>query len=228
MKLSVLIPVLNEETTLEEIVRRVQATPYEKELILIDDGSDDGTPAIMARLAEAHDNITVLRHETNQGKGAALASALEHFTGDVVLIQDADLEYDPAQIPALVEPIEKGAADAVFGSRVLGENKLAHRSFGAGSRALTLMINVMFRGKLTDAATCYKAMHRSVYETLPLAGSGFELDFEIAARLLRTDCRILELPIRYEPRSLAQGKKIRPVDGFRAVKQLLLLRFGLL
>ena len=225
MRVSVVIPAFNEIATIAELVRRVEAVPLDKQIILVDNASTDGTSEW---IRDYRGDAKRIYHERNQGKGSSVRDGLRAAEGEIAIIQDADLEYDPAQIPALVEPIEKGAADAVFGSRVLGENKLAHRSFGAGSRALTSMINVLFRGKLTDAATCYKAMHRSVYETLPLAGSGFELDFEIAARLLRTECRILELPIRYEPRSLAQGKKIRPVDGFRAVKQLLLLRFGLL
>jgi dolichol-phosphate mannosyltransferase len=225
VRVSVVIPAFNEIATIAELVRRVEAVPLDKQIILVDNASTDGTAEW---IRDYRGDAKRIYHEQNEGKGSSVRDGLRAAEGEIAIIQDADLEYDPAQIPALLEPIENGAADAVFGSRVLGEYKLAHRSFGAGSRALTAMINVMFRGKLTDAATCYKAMHRSVYEALPLAGSGFELDFEIAARLLRADCRIVELPIRYEPRSLAQGKKIRPVDGFRAVKQLLLLRFGLL
>jgi glycosyltransferase involved in cell wall biosynthesis len=225
MRVSIIIPAYNEIGTIAELVRRVERVPLTKQLILVDNASTDGT----AEWIRAYEGEAVrIFHERNEGKGASVRDGLAAADGDVAIIQDADLEYDPAQIPALIEPIESGVADVVLGSRVLGSNEVAHRLFGIGSRMLTALINVLFGGNLTDAATCYKAMHRSIYETLPLRGTGFELDFEISARLIRRGCRIKELPIRYRPRSLDEGKKIRAVDGLRSIKQILAVRFGLI
>jgi len=224
MRVSIIIPAYNEIATIAELVRRVEAVPVDRQLVLIDNLSTDGT----REWIEAYEGeATKILHEHNEGKGASVRDGLAAATGDVAVIQDADLEYDPAQIPLLVAPIEAGEADVVFGSRVLGGNVVAHRSFGIGSRLLTAAVNMMFGGKLTDAATCYKVMHRSVYDSLPLVGNGFDLDFELAARIVRGGYRIREVPIRYEPRSLSEGKKIRPIDGLRAIRLLLLVRFGL-
>jgi len=227
VKLSVLIPVLNEEATLEELIRRVQATPHEKELILVDDGSEDGTPAIMARLAEAHDNIKVFRHESNLGKGAALATALEHFTGDVVLIQDADLEYDPEDYAALLKPIEDGNADVVYGSRFLGgpygRVHLYHHYLG--NRVLTTISNLITNLNLTDMETCYKVFKADIARRLKLNSKRFAVEPEITCKVAKMRARIYEVPISYAGRDYQAGKKIKPSDGIYAV--LALLRYGL-
>jgi glycosyltransferase involved in cell wall biosynthesis len=210
MRVSIVIPAYNEIATIAELVRRVEAVPIDKQIVLIDNLSTDGT---REWIADYPGEATRILHERNEGKGASVRDGLAAATGDVAVIQDADLEYDPAQIPELVAPIESGEAQVVFGSRILGDNTVAHRSFGLGSRVLTAAVNTMFGGKLTDAATCYKVMHRSVYDSLPLVGNGFDLDFELAARIVHGGYRIREVPIRYDPRSLAEGKKIRPIDG---------------
>jgi glycosyltransferase involved in cell wall biosynthesis len=221
MRLSVIIPAYNEIDTIAELVRRVEAVPIDKEVILVDNASTDGTREWIRDYAGPARRIL---HERNLGKGASVRDGLAAAAGEAAVIQDADLEYDPAQLPELLAPIEAGTADAVFGSRVLGGKRVAHRSFDLGARALNGATNLLFGGSLTDAATCYKAMHRRVYRSLPLVGNGFELDFEIAARILRAGWRVAEVPIRYEPRTLAAGKKVRPLDGLRCLRQLLLLK----
>jgi glycosyltransferase involved in cell wall biosynthesis len=225
LRLSVVIPAYNEIDTIAELVRRVESVPVDKEIILVDNASTDGTREWIRDYSGRAERIL---HEENLGKGTSVRDGLAAATGDVAVIQDADLEYDPAQLPALMEPIGAGKADAVFGSRVLGGKKVAHRSFDLAARFLNGTVNVLFGGRLTDAATCYKAMHRSVYRSLKMNGGGFELDFEIAARLLQAQVRIVEVPITYEPRTVAAGKKVRPVDGLRCLKQILLLRLGLI
>jgi glycosyltransferase involved in cell wall biosynthesis len=219
----VIIPAYNEMPTIAELVRRVEAVPIQKEIILVDNASTDGT---REWIRDYPGEAKRILHERNLGKGASVRDGLSAASGEVAVIQDADLEYDPAEIPSLIAPIEAGEADVVLGSRTLGGKKVAHRSFDLAARVLTLAINVMFGGRLTDAATCYKAMPRSLYTTMRLVGNGFDLDFEIAARILLGRYRVREVPITYEPRSFAAGKKIRAVDGLRSLRLLLLLRLG--
>jgi len=228
MKLSILIPVLNEESTLVEIVEQVQATPFEKELIIVDDGSTDGTPTLLAAMEERYDNVRVFRHEKQSGKGAALATALEHFEGDIVLIQDADLEYSPDDYAALLKPIEEGHADVVYGSRFLGGSygrvHLYHHYLG--NRLLTLFSNVVTNLNLTDMETCYKVFCADVARRLDLQSSGFAVEPEITCKVARMKARIYEVPVRYAGRDYSAGKKIRPRDGFSAVWSL--IRWGVL
>ena len=227
MKLSVVIPVYDEEATLEVLVGRVLAAPYEKELVIVDDASKDGSPRIMSELAARHPELRVLRHEKNQGKGAALATGLRHVTGDVVLIQDADLEYDPADYPALLKPIQDGHADVVFGSRFLGgpfgRVHLYHHYLG--NRFLTAFSNLFTNLNLTDMETCYKVFRREVADKLDLRSRGFAVEPEIAAKVARQKVRVYEVPIRYAGRDYAAGKKIRAHDGIYAV--LAIVRWGL-
>jgi glycosyltransferase involved in cell wall biosynthesis len=227
MKLSIVIPVFNEERTVATLVRRVLATPYEKEVILVDDASSDGSGRIMTELAAAHPELRVLRHERNQGKGAALATALRTVTGDVVLIQDADLEYDPLDYPVLLKPIEDGNADVVFGSRFLGgpfgRVHLFHHYLG--NRFLTLLSNLFTNLNLTDMETCYKVFRREVAQKLDLRSRRFAVEPEITAKVARMGARIYEVPVRYAGRDYAAGKKIRPRDGLYAV--LAIVRWGL-
>jgi glycosyltransferase involved in cell wall biosynthesis len=227
MKLSVVIPVFNEERTLATLVARVLATPYAKELIIVDDASSDGTSRIIAELAARHPELVPQRHEKNQGKGAALATGLRHVTGDIVLIQDADLEYDPADYPALLRPFEEGDADVVFGSRFLGgpfgRVHLYHHYLG--NRFLTAFSNLFTNLNLTDMETCYKVFRREVAQKLDLRSRGFAVEPEITAKVARMGVRIYEVPVRYAGRDYAAGKKIRPRDGLIAVWAI--LRWGL-
>jgi glycosyltransferase involved in cell wall biosynthesis len=228
MKLSILIPVYNEERTLEALVTRVQNAPYDKELLIVDDCSSDGSPRILAELAQRWPNVRTFRHEKNQGKGGALATALKHFTGDVVLIQDADLEYDPADYPELLRPIEEGHADVVFGSRFLGgpfgRVHLYHHYIG--NRLLTTFSNLITNLNLTDMETCYKVFRADVARRLDLRSRSFAVEPEITCKVARMKVRVYEVPVRYAGRDYTAGKKIRPRDGFIALWAI--LRWGLL
>jgi glycosyltransferase involved in cell wall biosynthesis len=227
MKLSVLMPVFNEEGTLETIVQRVQSTPYDKELVVVDDGSSDRTPQILTELARRWGNMKVVCHEKNRGKGAALATALGNFSGEVVLIQDADLEYDPADYPALLRPIEEGYADVVYGSRFLGGSygrvHLYHHYLG--NRLLTTISNLVTNLNLTDMETCYKVFRADVARKLDIRSRGFSVEPEITGKIARMGVRVYEVPVRYAGRDYAAGKKIRPRDGFAALWAI--LRWGL-
>ncbi len=223
MKLSVVIPVYNEERTLRELVARVQAQPYEKELILVDDCSRDGTPAILAELAKEHDNVRVFRHEQNQGKGGALATGFKQVSGDVVIIQDADLEYDPSDYKVLLRPIEQGKADVVFGSRFLGGPYVRVHMFWhyVGNRMLTLLSNMFTNINLTDMETCYKVFRREVAAKLDIQSRTFAVEPEITAKVAKLRVRIYEVPISYSGRDYSEGKKIGPKDAFIALFAIL-------
>jgi len=218
MKLSVVIPVYNEERTLEEIVRRVQATPYDKELVLVDDCSKDGTPQILDKLAAQYSNVRVFRHAQNQGKGGALATGFAQVTGDVVLIQDADLEYDPNDYAALLRQILEGKADVVFGSRFLGGPYARVHLFYhyVGNRALTLASNLFTNLNLTDMETCYKVFKREVAQRLEIRSRTFAVEPEITAKVARMRVRVYEVPISYAGRDYSEGKKIGLKDAFIA------------
>ena len=227
MKLSIVIPVYNEERTLATVVARVLAAPYEKELIVVDDASTDGSARVIAELAARHPELRALRHEKNQGKGAALATGLKGFSGDVVLIQDADLEYDPADYPALMKPIEEGYADVVYGSRFLGgpfgRVHLYHHYLG--NRFLTALSNLFTNLNLSDMETCYKVFRAEVARRLDLRSKTFAVEPEITAKVARMHVRVYEVPIRYAGRDYSAGKKIRARDGLLAV--FAIVRWGL-
>jgi len=227
-KLSVLVPVYNEEQTLAEVIGRVQRAPYETEIIVVDDGSTDRTPEILAELERAHSNLIVRRHERNQGKGRALATALREFSGDVVLIQDADLEYDPEDYPALLRPIEDGHADVVYGSRFLGGSYgRAHLFYHyVGNRCLTALSNIVTNLNLTDMETCYKVIRADIARRLDLRSKGFAVEPEITCKIARMKARVYEVPIRYAGRDYSAGKKIRGRDAIWAVLALLRWGFG--
>jgi glycosyltransferase involved in cell wall biosynthesis len=219
MKLSIVMPVYNEAATLEEIVRRVQAVPYDKELILVDDCSRDRTPEIIAQLEQRYDNLRAFRHAQNQGKGAALATGFAQVSGEVVLIQDADLEYDPGDYPALLRPILEGKADVVFGSRFLGGPYARVHLFWhyVGNRMLTLLSNCFTNLNLTDMETCYKVFRREVADRLQIRSRTFAVEPEITAKVARMRVRVYEVPISYAGRDYAEGKKIGPKDALIAL-----------
>jgi glycosyltransferase involved in cell wall biosynthesis len=220
MQLSVVIPVFNERGTLEEIVRRVVAAPGDKEIILVDDCSTDGSTQIAERLAGADGaRIRLMKHPTNRGKGAALRTGFTAAAGEVILIQDADLEYDPAEYPRLLEPILQGKADVVFGSRFVGGE--AHRVLyywhAVANRVLTTLSNCLTNLNLTDIECCYKVFTRDVANRLRIEEDGFGVEPELTARVAKMGCRVFEVGVSYAGRTYEQGKKIRARDGAWAV-----------
>jgi glycosyltransferase involved in cell wall biosynthesis len=226
MKLSIIVPVYNEEATLAEIVRRIQATRFDKEIIIIDDGSRDGTGEILKKLeADAPGNVRVLRHAANRGKGAAIITGLQAASGELTVIQDADLEYDPGDYERLVEPFANASVQVVYGSRILARNDRSSFLFYWGGRFLSLVTNLIYGSRITDEATGYKIFRTALLRDLRLVSTGFEFCPEVTAKILRRKIPIHEVPISYKPRSWEEGKKIHWTDGLRAVWVLLRFRF---
>jgi glycosyltransferase involved in cell wall biosynthesis len=225
--LSVVIPAYNEVKTVETLLRRVRELPLQLEVIVVDDGSRDGTRDLLPRLeAEGLVDVLVL-HEVNQGKGAALRTGFARATGDIVVVQDADMEYDPLELPNLMEPILRNRADAVFGSRFLGgPHRVLFFWHSVGNRVLTLLSNMFTDVNLTDMETCYKMMRRDLLQTLPLSAHRFGIEPELTARLAQAGARIYELPISYHGRSYAEGKKIGWRDGVSALWSILKYNAG--
>ncbi len=225
MKLSVIMPVYNERTTIEEIVGQVLAIDREKELIIVDDGSTDGTRDILRDRIEGLPGVKVVYHERNQGKGAAIRTGQGQITGDITVIQDADLEYDPRDFETLLEPIIEKRADVVYGSRFLGR----HRAFlfwhYLGNRFLTFVTNVLYNTMLTDMETCYKAFRSEVFKSIHIRSNRFEFEPEITAKVFKSGCRVFEVPVSYAGRDYVEGKKITWKDGFGAVWTLIKYRF---
>ena len=227
MKLSVVIPIYNEKDTLEEVFRRVQSTPYEKEIVAVDDASVDGSPEILARLAQEYDNVRAFYHERNQGKGAALRTAFAQVNGDVVIIQDADLEYNPADYPALLEPIEQGLADVVYGSRLIGArpHRVLYFWHYMGNRAVTTLSNMFTNLNLSDMEVGYKVFKAEVLRGLQIKCGRFGVEPELTAKVAKGGWRIYEVPISYHGRDYAHGKKITWRDGMAAIFHILRFRF---
>lgn len=219
MKISVVIPIYNEQDTLDEIIRQVRAVDVEKQLVLVDDFSSDRTREILKGY-EAQDDCTVLYHEKNQGKGAALRTGFQAATNDVVIIQDADLEYDPQEYPRLLKPIEQGKADVVFGSRFAGgdANRVLYYWHRMGNAGLTILSNMFTNLNLTDMETCYKVFKREIIQDIKITEDRFGFEPEITAKLSRIkNIRIYEVGISYSGRTYEEGKKIGMRDGFRAL-----------
>jgi glycosyltransferase involved in cell wall biosynthesis len=218
-KLSVVMPCYNERETIREIVALVLSQPFDIELLIVDDGSKDGTRDILAELAVQYPQLRVLLQEKNQGKGAALRRGFQEATGDLVLVQDADLEYDPSDYVKLVEPIASGKADVVYGSRFAGQShRVLYFWHSVGNKALTLASNMATDLNLTDMETCYKVFKREVIQSLQLEEDRFGFEPEVTAKLAaRRDVRIFEVPISYNGRTYDEGKKIGLKDAFRAV-----------
>lgn len=219
MKLTVVIPVFNESKTIAQIIDRVQAVPVDKEIVIVDDYSTDGTPAALSQLEARFDNVRTFRHERNYGKGRALRTGFEHARGEYVIIQDADLEYDPQDYAQLLRPLDAGKADAVFGSRFLStqERRVLYFWHSVGNRFLTLLSNMMTDLNLTDMETCYKVFRRPLIQAIPLEEDRFGFEPEITAKLAKARARIYEVGISYHGRTYEEGKKIGVKDGFRAL-----------
>jgi glycosyltransferase involved in cell wall biosynthesis len=224
VRVSFIVPIHNEVATIEEVLERVHELPLEKQVIAVDDGSTDGPGDVLDRWQAKH-GIVVIR-QPHRGKGAAIRAALPYVEGEIVVIQDADMEYDPAEVPALIEPIERGAADVVFGSRLSGGRPQRAYLFWhlVGNRLLSLLTNVLYNTTLTDIETGYKAFRSDVLRTLDLRSDDFAIEPEIAAKVCKRKLRIYELPIAYYGRTYEEGKKITWRDGLKAVWVLLRFR----
>lgn len=224
---SVVIPVFNERRTVETLLRKVAEVGLRKEVIVVDDGSSDGTRDLLPELEQAGLIDVLVMHERNQGKGAALRTGFQHATGDVVVVQDADLEYDPSEFPILLEPILSGKAEAVYGSRFLGgPHRVLFFWHSVGNRFLTLLSNMFTDLNLTDMETCYKMVRRDLLQSLPLSADRFGIEPELTARLAQSGARLYELQISYHGRSYAEGKKIGWRDGVSAIWSI--FKFNLL
>jgi glycosyltransferase involved in cell wall biosynthesis len=225
MKLSIVIPVFNEIGTIEEIILRVQSVPFEKEIIVVDDFSTDGTVHLLRKIDAIQENVKVYYHDRNQGKGAALRTGFAAVQGDVVIIQDADLEYDPREYPKLLEPILDGRADVVYGSRFLGgPHRVLFFWHSVGNKFLTLLSNTVTNLNLTDMETCYKAFRTEVLNDLSLKSNRFGFEPEFTMKIAKRKFRIYEVPISYSGRTYHEGKKINWKDGVAAIYTI--LRYG--
>jgi glycosyltransferase involved in cell wall biosynthesis len=224
--LTVIVPVFNERTTVAEVIRRMRAVelPVVLQVIVVDDGSSDGSDKVLGAIEDS--TVRVLRHEVNQGKGAAIRTGLTEARGDLVLIQDADLEYDPNDWPRLLDPILRGKARVVYGSRFTGERKNMMPLHWIGNRFLCLVTNVLYSSTLSDMETCYKLFDARTLDGLTVVSDRFEFEPEITAKVLRRGHRIYEVPISYAGRELDEGKKITWRDWFSALKALVKFRFS--
>ena len=225
MNLTVIIPVYNEVNNIGEILKRVQATKLAKEIIIVDDGSKDGTRDILKKL-DGKKKVRVILHERNRGKGAAVVTGMKAALGDVLLIQDADLEYNPRDYPMLLQPIEEGVADVVYGSRFLGgPHRVTMFWHLVANKLLTLLTNLLYNTILTDMETGYKVFRRVVIDGMVIRAKRFNFEPEFTAKILKRKHRIFEVPISFNPRDYSQGKKIKLKDAFEAVWALLKYRF---
>jgi len=224
--LSVIVPVFNERATVAEVIRRIRAVdlPVDIEVIVVDDGSSDGSDKVLTALGDS--TVRVISHPQNRGKGAAIRTGLAAVRGDLVLIQDADLEYDPQDWSKLLDPILRGKARVVYGSRFTGERKNMMPLHWIGNRFLSLITNVLYSSTLSDMETCYKLFDRRILEGITIQSDKFDFEPEITAKVLRRGHRIYEVPISYAGRELDEGKKITWKDGFGAIRALIKYRFA--
>lgn len=228
MKLSIIMPVYNERNTIKESIEQVLKIPLEleRELIIVDDGSTDGTREILQQMAQMYnDTIYLLLHECNLGKGKAVRTGIANASGDFIVIQDADLEYDPKDYPVLLEPILAGKADVVYGSRFLGIHRCFMFWHYLGNKIISGLINVLFNNMLTDIETCYKMFKADLIKSIPLKSNDFKIEVEITAKILKRNYRIYEVPISYHGRTYEEGKKIGWVDGVKAIMAIIKYRF---
>ena len=226
-KLSVVVPVFNERNTLVEVLRRMRAVELpdgiEREIIVVDDGSNDGTRDVLNQLGDS--TVRVVMHDVNRGKGAALRTGFAHATGEYVLVQDADLEYDPEDWPKLLNPVLRGKARVVYGSRFTGERRNMLLLHWIGNRFLSMTTNVLYNTTLSDMETCYKLIERDLVDSMRLHSNRFDIEPEITAKILKRGIRIYEVPISYSGREFDEGKKITWRDGFSALWTLVKYRF---
>lgn len=233
MKLSIIIPVFNEQATIEEIIEKVKNSKINglvKEIVVVDDGSSDNTRKVLAGIKDK--NLDVILHESNKGKGAAIKTGLSHATGDLFIIQDADLEYNPDDYECLISPIIEGKSEVVYGSRFIkyplkltGRKKTPMISHYFGNKLLTFLTNLLYGSSVSDMETGYKVFTRKVYESISLSSNRFDFEPEVTAQILKRGFKIEEVPITFKPRSYNQGKKISWRDGIKAIYVLLVQRF---
>ena len=227
-KISIIIPAYNEEKTIEKVVDaviKIKIPKYSKEIIIVNDSSTDSTLNIINRLKKRNSNIVSISHKVNSGKGAAVITALKHATGEVAIIQDADLEYNPLEIPKLVEAYELNPNCVIYGSRnLLRSNGYSYISYLLGNKFLNFMTNLIYRINITDMETCYKLVPVKIFKKMRLSSRGFEIEPEITGKISMLGCKIFEVPISYKPRSIEEGKKIRWTDGLLALKKLVAVR----
>jgi glycosyltransferase involved in cell wall biosynthesis len=226
MRVGFVIPVHNEVSTVAEVLNRIHALPLSSQIVAADDGSTDGTAAVIEEWAGAHDADLVLLRLPHRGKGSAIRAAIPHLAAEIAVFQDADMEYDPADVPALIEPIERGAADVVFGSRLIGGRPQRAYLFWhlVGNRVLSLLANVLYNTTLSDIETGYKAFRTDVLRSLHLTQDDFSIEAELTGEACRRHLRIYELPIAYYGRTYAEGKKITWRDGMKAAAVLVSVR----
>lgn len=231
MKTTIVIPSYNEMKTLPAVLKAVSALPLEMEVIVVDDGSKDGTREWLEKAIAAREfpcDLKLIKHEANKGKGGALITGFNAASGDIAIVQDADLEYDPSQIPELVRPIKEGRADAVFGSRMLSARTYTYsRVYLAGNKLLTFLVQLLFGLKVTDSYTCYKAFRTPLLRKMKISSTGFEIEAELSCKTAFLGLRFLELPIKYTSRSRQEGKKINYKDAVKGVLKILALRLSL-
>ncbi|HAF94593.1 MAG: hypothetical protein A2021_02020 [Elusimicrobia bacterium GWF2_52_66] len=231
MKISIVVPSYNELKTLPQVLKRLAVLDLEKEVIVVDDGSTDGTRAWLEKAIAAGEfpfELKLLKHERNTGKGGALITGFKAVSGGVIIVQDADMEYDPDDIPEIVRPISEGRADVVYGSRLLlNQSKIFNVFYLWGNQFLTFLVNLLFGSRITDSHTCYKAFSAPFLKTLNLSSSGFTIDAEISCKIAFKKARFEEVPIVYSPRSREEGKKINCKDAFKCVLKIFWLRLTL-
>ena len=223
MKISVIIPVYNEEETVKRTICAIQKVNLDKEIIVVDDKSEDLTYHIIEEMK--YSNLILIKQDVHQGKGAAIRKALEYINGEIVIIQDADLEYDPSYYHKLIEPILKNQAKVVYGSRFKGKRKGMRFSNLLANKILTWVTNILFGIHITDEATCYKVFRADVIKKIPLKCNGFEFCPEVTAKIAKRGIAIVEVPISYQARTVAEGKKVKWIDGFIAIYTLIKYRF---
>lgn len=223
MKISIVIPVYNEINTILEILRRVKAVPIDKEIIIVDDCSTDGTKEILKEIKE--DNIRVFFNDKNKGKGFSIRKGFEHITGGIVIIQDADLEYYPDEYPVLIQKIIEGKADVVYGTRFLGAHRVFYFYHYLGNQVLNFIANILYNTSLSDLMTGYKAFRADALRELKLRANGFGIEAEITAQIFKHKFRVYEVPISYDGREYSEGKKITWKDFFRSVYWLIKCKF---
>ncbi len=228
------MPIYNERKTIQEILERVKKVSLEKEIIIVDDASCDGTREVLRRVESSQlkvegknskTDIKIIYHSQNKGKGASIRTALNYVTGDVIIIQDGDLEYDPQDYPKLIAPLLGGETEVVYGSRILGKGRRSYRRYYWGGRFLSCLVNMLYGAKITDEPTCYKVFRTKVLKDLDLKCQRFEFCSEVTAKICKRGYRIKEVPISYHPRKMEEGKKISWMDGLIAIFILLRYRF---